>query len=436
MKRENASQIFAMLARGKDQTTTPLPAIDILKGFSMLFIWYVHFSWAWHDASWAALFRFSWYILDFLGPSMFVVLSVIGNMASYQNATTEGRKPGITRRKVFKASFLFIYGECINVFFLWRLGWFHLSGWNVITTIALFSLLLPYMLRLRPRTRLVIVLVIFISYYPLATWVTGSLASRGISPDNIQIETFEDPIVAIYWFFFCQGMMTPLFPWIAVPLLVSAIFERFMKVSASKQREPIRKELKRLLLIGIGLLAAGVGLGLYPMIDFNIGAMVELSTPGVYFTYPFNTGIVAFLVRHVPQYLCYNIGCATIIFSIISYAHLANPKLQQVRNGIVSFGNLSLTAYLLSHIGLLIPIKLPMEIFFLIFLPMLLVAVIALHAWLKRWKAIGSLEWLMGFYTNAAVFGIEYLEKQRRARATMSDHSNKGENDLVPAQVS
>jgi hypothetical protein len=436
MKRGNASQIFAMLARGKEKPTTPLPAIDILKGFSMLFIWYVHFSWAWHDASWTALFRFSWYILDFVGPSMFVFLSVIGNMASYQAAATEGRKPGITRLKGLKASFLFIYGECINVFFLWRLGLFHLSGWNVITTIALFSLLLPYMLRLRARTRLIIVLVIFISYYPLATWVTGSLATRGITPENIQIEAFSDPIVTIYWFFFCQSMMTPLFPWIAVPLLVSAIFERFIKAYASKQREPIQKELKRLLLIGVALVAAGVGIGLFPIIDFNLGAMNELFTPGMYFSYPFSTGIVAFLVRHVPQYLCYNIGCAVVIFSIISYAHLVKPELQRVRNSVTSFGNLSLTAYLLSHIGLIIPIKLPIELFFLIFLPILLIAVIVLHTWAKKWNAIGSLEWLMGFYTNAAIYGIEYLEKQRRGRATNNDHSNKGETDIVPAQAS
>nr|MDO8088223.1 hypothetical protein [Candidatus Sigynarchaeum springense] len=419
MKRENALHMRALLARGKDPPATPIPAIDILKGFSMLFIWYVHFAWAWHDDSWTSLFRFSWYILDVIGPSMFIVLSVVGNMASYQATTMPGRKPGITRKKVFKASFLFIYGECINLFFLWHLGWFHLSGWNVITTIALFSLLLPYMLRLRPRTRLAIVVTIFIAYYPLAMWLTGYLASHGITPENLQIDVLMDPMVSIYWFFFCHGMMTPLFPWIAVPLLVSVIFERVVKAIASKQSDLVPRELKRLLLVGVLILAAGVLFGLYPMIDFNLGAMDELLTPGFYFTYPFHTGIVAFLVRHVPQYLCYNTGCAAILFSIISYLHVKMPGFNEVQSSVKSFGKLSLTAYLLSHLGLLIPLSLPIELFFSIFLPILIVTVLAFHAWVTRWNAFGSLEWLMGFTTNAAIFGIEYLEKQKQGRAPM-----------------
>ncbi|MBN2151297.1 MAG: hypothetical protein JW839_07630 [Candidatus Lokiarchaeota archaeon] len=435
MKRENASAVFAMLARGREPPAVSYPAIDILKGLSMLLIWYVHFAWAWHDASWTALFRFSWYILDFFGPSMFVVLSIVGNMAGHQAAIDGGRKPGLSRRKVIKASFLFAYGECINAFFLWRLGWFHLSGWNVITTIALFSLLLPYMLRLRPRTRLAIVLAIFVLYYPLATLVSGSLASRGITPDNLDINTFTDPVVTIYWFFFCQAMMTPLFPWIAVPLLVSVVFERLVRASAAKEPGPVRRELRRLLLAGIALVAAGVCLGLYPIIDFNAGAMEELFVPGVLFTYPFDTGIVAFLVRHVPQYLCFNIGCAAVLFAIISYAHEAMPKLRAVHTGITSFGKLSLTAYLVSHVGLLIPLDIPIELFFSIFLPILVASVAVVHIWVTRWGTVGSLEWLLGLYTNAAIYGLEYTENRRRERTALK-HQNGGDVNLVPAQSS
>jgi hypothetical protein len=291
------------------------------------------------------------------------------------------------------------------------------------------------MLRLRARTRIVIAIAIFVCYYPIATWVTGTLMDRGITPSTLQIEAFMDPVVTIYWFFFCQAMMTPLIPWIAVPLIVSVVFERFIKASAMKQQEPVIKELKRLVLIGILLVAVGVGLGIYPMLDFNRGAMDELFAPGTNFTYPFSTGIVAFLVRHVPQYLCYNIGCAAILFSIVSYAHLVKPKLQQARNAVTSFGNLSLTTYLLSHIGLIVPVKLPIEAFFLIFVPLLLVTVLLVHAWVIKWKSIGSLEWLMGFYANGAVFGLEYIENQRREHAAMKA-KHKGDTDLVPEQVS
>lgn len=442
MKRGNTLQIIETLARGKDTPATPIPAIDVLKGLSMFVVWYVHFSWAWHDSSWTALFRFSWYLLDVLGPSMFVVLSVIGNMAGYVARSNGTGKLTITRRKAVKASFLFIYGECINLFFLWRLGWFHLSGWNVITTIALFSILLPYMLRLRARTRIAIAATILICYYPLALWVSAVLASRGITPATIQLESFMDPVVAIYWFFLCQAMMTPLFPWIAVPLIVSVVFERFIKIHVSGDRASIIKELKRVALMGIVLVVSGIGFGLYPMMDFNGGAMIELFTPGTIFTYPFSTGIVAFLVRHAPQYLCYNTGCAAILFAIISHVHLRKPDLRHSPDPLKTFGRLSLTAFLLSHAGLLIPITMPMDTFFWIFVPLVAGVVLMFYLWGTRWREVGSLEWLMGFYTNATMFGLEYVDKKRQdrqdhgktPRATPGRHD--GEIDHVPAHAS
>jgi hypothetical protein len=436
MTREKASQVFATLARGKETPATPLPAIDTLKGVSMLFIWYVHFAWAWHDSTWTALFRFSWYILDILGPSMFLVLSVIGNMASYQASNIADMKLTVTPRKAIKASFLFIYGECINLFFLWRLGLFHISGWNVITTIALFSLLLPYMLRLRSRTRLAIVAILFILYYPLASLVSGSLASRGITTETILPETFMDPLFAIYWFFFCQGMMTPIFPWIAVPLLTTVIFEGFIKAAHSGHVDRIQKELRRLLMIGLVLIATGVGLGSYTMPDFNTGATAELLTTGGYFTWPFQGGIAAFLVRHVPQYLCYNIGFTAIAFSMMTMVQSRRTKHQGTVSKVDSFGRLSLTAYMLSHIGLVIPIKLSIELFFCIFLPLLVGTVLVFNIWVNKWKSIGSLDWTMNLYTNGALYGLALIEKQHHARAMTKGKGNgNGGQSHVPAKI-
>ncbi|MBD3187934.1 DUF1624 domain-containing protein, partial [Candidatus Bathyarchaeota archaeon] len=126
-----------------------IPTIDFLKGASIIMIFYAHISFSWMATDLEASLRLQWYLLDFFGPSMFLSLSMVGNMISLERNRARGIKKTFTGRTLLKASYLLIWGEIINILNVYNMKGYHFTAWNIITVIGLFSLLLPLILKLK-----------------------------------------------------------------------------------------------------------------------------------------------------------------------------------------------------------------------------------------------------------------------------------------------
>ncbi|MBN2150991.1 MAG: hypothetical protein JW839_06085 [Candidatus Lokiarchaeota archaeon] len=390
-----------------------LTAIDTLKGVSMIMIFYCHFAWVWRADTWIAFSRLQWMVLDFFGPTMFVAMSIVGSMASYQKEVASGGKPRHTRRSLVRISYLFAVGEVMNAVSVGFLGIWHVFAWNVITTIAIFSLLMPYIARLNVKTRLFLIACVMILYYPLVDLAMASMRAANIDFAIIQPQHLQDPATLCYVLFFHHGMMSPLIPWIMLPLCISIVFDPLVSKYATASAAEIHAELKKIAAIGAIMIAGAIALGLNLSGGFGIGPVNEIYNPtDTFFHWPFPEGVPAFFVRHTPQYMFYTLGIVFVFFSGVCEWQLVRGRRLKWDDKINNFGILSLTGFTMSHAGFLFPwIRLDVIPFFIVFIPILLGFVYSFWLWTNRCRAALSLEWFMGMYTALLNKALERLSR-------------------------
>lgn len=399
-----------------------IPTIDAMKGMSMVMILYCHFGWGWRAPDWYVFFRFQWLVLDFFGPIMFLTMSVLGFLASHAGELASGQPVRHTRQELVRISALFLIGEAINFYSIGYLGAYHVTGWNVVTTIAMVSLLMPGILRIKPWARLLLVSCVVLVYYPLANELISALDAAGVAHDSITASLIsEDPRTFWYWLLLHHGQMMPIFSWIVVPLVASIIFTPLLGKFQALDKVARHRELDRILLAGVVMIAGGVLTGFQIFPGYGPNMRFEMTTPGdLYFNWPWPDGIPFFLTRHVPQYLFYMLGFVCVIFALLGEVQLVRGQLTG-RSKITALGKLSLSAFLLSHVPLMFKdIHLPLPIFFLIFIPLLVAIIHAFGAWVYKFNSKGSMEWAIGHYTRLVQGMIGRIEKMRINREMVS----------------
>jgi hypothetical protein len=359
----------------------------------MVMILYCHFAWVWHDTSWTALFRFEWLVLDFFGPMMFVTLSMVGNLVRFTAQGLTGKKPGHDAKSLLRIAFLFIIGEILNLYTVGAYGIYHVTEWNVITTIALFSLIQPYILRLPQWLCVALAAAITITYYPLLQLILNAMTPLGVDISNITQQQLHNPVVLLYWLLFEHGMMTPIYSWLVVPLLAPVIFSGFLRAYHANDAARMRTILRKIGMLGCALISCAVALGYQLVPGYVKGYLAELDTPGLYFVWPWPQGMPVILVEHTPQYIFYNLGIVLVIFHFLGKSQVLHQKKLRGEDKIATFGSMSLSAFILSDAPRLVPIKLSMPIFFVIFIPLLIAIIYVFYIDKNRWNQAGSLEW-------------------------------------------
>ncbi len=377
-----------------------LVTIDYMKGLSMMMIFYGHIGWTWRASSWISFSRLQWVLLDFFGPAMFVTLSVVGSMLSLQKKNAGDAGPLFPGRTLVKVSFVLAFGEVINAINGWHMGAYHLIGWNVITFIALFSyLFLPALLRSKARYRLLAIAAVVLLYYPLLLWANTGLVDAGITPFTITLADAADPRVAAYQLLFHQVAMTPILPWVILPLLTSLAFEGLSRSFNEHSEERTRAELSKILRIGLACIAIGILSGLVLWRGIDQSAYQDMMHDDPYQFWPFDAGVPLFWIRHTPQYIFLMFGLICVLFSVFGNMERSGGRFPS-KERVTNFGELSLTAYLLSHVGYAIPIKLDFGIFLPALVGIIALFVELLWQWTRRGKRVGTLEWLMVVYTG------------------------------------
>ncbi|HME52225.1 MAG TPA: heparan-alpha-glucosaminide N-acetyltransferase domain-containing protein [Candidatus Lokiarchaeia archaeon] len=399
-------------AKAEPATKRRITTIDTMKGMSMIMIFYAHFAFILRTSDWTAFTRIQWLFLDFFGPAMFVTMSMLGTMlGSAGGKDLSKREPLYPRRSLIKITYLLIVGEIINLITLGGIGILHVFEWNVVTAIAIFSLVMPLILRMKMRWRMVLIVLIVMLYYPLLNFSMSSINAAGVDPGAATPAQINDLPTIIYFLFFQQAMTCPLFPWLLVPLITSIIFEPFCKAYRSNAPGAIQAELRKIGYVGLIFIAGAIALGFWLVPGYTRDIMPELSTPGQFFTYPF-AGVPVFLVRHTPQYIFYNLGIICVIFSILAERQLIQQKRILWEEKINNVGIMSLTLFLMSHVSWLFQwIHVQALVFYSFFIPLVFIVVNAYWYWNKRGKMIGSLEWAMVMYTMAITRALGRFDK-------------------------
>ena len=383
----------------KPEPTRRITTIDTMKGMSIIMIFYCHFAFIWRTDDWMAFTRLQWLFLDFVGPAMFVVMSMLGNMLSAAKEMETSKKDTLyTQKSLLKISYLFIIGEFINLLTIGETGILHVLEWNVVTTIAVFSLLIPAILRLKIRVRVLLLFFIVALYYPLLNYSMSSIDAAGIDPGAATPLQILDAPTIIYFLFFQQAMTCPLFPWLIVPLVTSIIFEPFVTAYRSNKPGAIQAELRKITIIGLIFIAGAIASGFWLIRGYTRDIMYELEQPGAFYSYPLG-GVPVFLVRHTPQYLFYNLGIICVIFGILAERQLIQQKNILWEEKINNCGIMSLTVFIVSHMSWLFPwIRMEALEFYVIFIPFLFLVVNLFWLWRTKGKMVGSVEWLMNVY--------------------------------------
>jgi hypothetical protein len=450
MAPEKKAELLALFKGRHETPAANLVTIDTMKGIAIMVMLYIHLAWRWRALGWFSLLRLEWYFTDFFLMA-FVALSAVGTMMAHYSRVAEqerqheiehGQQRGhghgglnwhelYPRKKLLRASFLFWYGEILNIMFYLNMGIFHLTGWNVITTIALFSLLLPLMLQLKKITRVCIAVALALTYYPLCNWAMGAIHAQGININDFQLAYLQDPRNLVYWLLFNHSFMTPVYSWLIVPLLVSVIFEPLVKKWTTGARDGVATELKRIGLAGVLLIVVGVATGFWLTSDYSQGFFAELMRGDNYIKWPFPQGMFVFLTRHLPQYIFYNLGIVCVLFYGIGWWQLVRCKSLFLQAKIDVAGRHSLTIYALSNIGFLIPITLTMGFFFVVFVAWLLFVIGLIWYLDSRHDGIGTLEWLADVYTNLISYAMD--QSSRGAGRKQMAHGIAKKRDMAPS---
>nr|MDO8117098.1 hypothetical protein [Candidatus Sigynarchaeota archaeon] len=308
------------------KTTGRLQAIDFLKGYAMVWIIFTHLGDYWSQkagpASWVSLWRALFMLMDWVGPTLFIIVTVLGTMISIRNKQISRIQKGMFVSALRKSSYLFLIGELINLFIdsinKYKSGPWHFLGMNMITAVA-FSQLLAYgLVMLKGRYLATLFFAMVFSFPVLFQW-----SYQGVTVDPAGIAILEPSTMTsiqpvIYFIFFHMESMIPAYCWILLSIATVLVFRGFVDFHVSSSYF-IRKNTagisrfmrsfqhfhaKKLAIVGGILVAFSILFGGFQVsygVGFTIFVFKDL-TNGDAFSFWTLPGVPLFLFRHVPHY--------------------------------------------------------------------------------------------------------------------------------------
>ncbi len=411
-----------------------LGAIDYLKGFAMLWIMFVHLGDYWGDSTWRSLWRIIYMAADWLGPTIFVSLTVVSTMISIKKRVYSRKTEGMMADAFKKFSFLFIIGEAMNIFIdnmnSHHLGPWHVLGMNMITAVAFSQLLVYGLIKLSQAQRFAILAALVAGFPMLFMYcINGGIVG---SDGNVILDTstLVTPQAILYYLFLYMSAMMPTYCWLILTPLTMLVFNGFVEfhvkapviLSLHPRSEPrLRMWYKyhayRLACAGLVMIFLGIFFGGFEparCIDFTSGAYADLMNFDA-FKFWSLSGIPLFLYRHNPYSIVYNTGLMLVFFAFIYYTRDAPWRNKRGTTRIEIFGKYSFTIFIYSHGFKLIPLQLSMPLFLCVFFPILVLLVMGVPVWDKKLGGAISLEWFRIYY-------LRFLNHVQHCRANRSGY--------------
>jgi uncharacterized membrane protein len=418
----------------KSQADVRVISIDVLKGVSIFLVILAHTAELNFVPSQLWVWGLLYTLLDVFGPSMFIFLSCLGVVFSVKKRQGTGDEKKARNAVFLRAAIIFLMSCVVNLVLGWQwMGPLSFWTWFILQFIAFGQIITYYALKMPKMTRMILAfLVIFIITPFLFDPSKGSgviyvgMENAGIDYTQLNPGDLSNPYALLYFLLFFQPFESPLFPWIAVPLIASIVGEALVKSvqGGSKTKRPFQKAA---LTDGVIFVVIAVIFGSY--IDNNdLGfGIIAVINDQPYFHIP---GVFEFLIMHSSLNLLYGIGMALIILSITYYV----LEIKQVRRGRITnflnfYGRFSLSLFLFSAVFAALPDFISLAItgkmtpvMTLWPIPTIAFYIIAVWAFLyyflkllvTRYKGIGTVEWVTSTFGRGARGAQIFFETQIR----------------------
>jgi len=393
-----------------DGTRKRLAALDYMKGLACIMLFYWHYGMIFSTAEWGGFFCITQIFLDFFGPAMFVILSIVSVMISHQQHAALSGKKSYRIDSLFKTSYLVIVGEVSNVVNCSAQGGFCLLAINIIMFVVVYHLIIPQLLKLDYRIRLIIVVVLWLLFEPVFFWAYQGLLESGINPLTLTGLNMADPRM-FTWFLLCDIRMAPFISWSVLAIMTTIVFEKFSVVYNRGTRLQLRGEMKKILACGLFCMAIAIVLSFPLSRSLKYQDLVQVAYQHLEIIFPMNTPVPQFLIRHTPQYMLYCFGIICVVFCVVCYKQLIGGHRFHWEEKIQNFGKMSLTAYIYSFTSFLLPLKMDLLVFFAFIAGFIPILVTSFWYWNRYLKYIGSFEWMRDQYVKAMLFTAMRVKK-------------------------
>jgi uncharacterized membrane protein len=387
-----------------------IKSIDFVKGFAIILIMMAHISEAWLDNDWVYIYGMMFYIMDFLGPSLFVFLSALSVVFSIKKKEEKNVHPKIIRNQILsRGASIIVIGMFLNLVGLNQgaaeyrpIFPLSLWGWNILMFLGFSQIFAYYALKFRHRWRSVLgLLIIFISM-----------------PVRQFLAFYREDYLGVWIAHFIitsPAPQLPLFPWLSICFL-STIFGEHLYEAMTEGTDDAYVGLCRIFLFwGVFFVALGViapCFFLEPGPSIRIAFGFELQTtetmnineyPQIYLYYIMNNqnyykfpGVPLFLIRSTTAYMLYNLGAALLIICLFFYIIDLKKKDNQFIRMLIYYGKVSLSLFLIHFIFIAMFIRqFNIAVFVFVILAYVGFMGLTMYIWNEYFNGVGSPEWIM-----------------------------------------
>ena len=359
-----------------------IAALDVSRGVAMIFIMALHFGLTWLDESSICVAAATQIIFEFMGPSMFVILSSISVVFTVKRKQETSSEKAI-RMSIFMRGFtVMALGMVMNLTTL------NIWGWSILMFIGFGQIFTYYAQKIDVKLRIAIGLSILLITEPvreffwmysdanLFNWVMNFIISSPVAQFT-------------------------LLPWLSVCFLAPVIGEQFYKVLVEGTEEAYRKLFKNMMIVGVICVVVGILLGLelkrasgvyYEMYEY-----LELLKIWNHQNIAQVPGLQKFLLTGTTSGIFYHMGCDLLLIGGIFYLLDIKKKDNLFVDMLKYNGKASLNLFLIEYIFISL-FHLSLSLFYWIFIALSFLGFLPflLYIWEKYADSVGTPEWLFG----------------------------------------
>nr|MDO8109920.1 hypothetical protein [Candidatus Sigynarchaeota archaeon] len=394
-------------------------SLDYLRGIAIFNITWGHMALYWKDASWLSLFALSDMILDWMGPCLFIAVTAIGTMISIKQKQVQGKTEGMFKNALRKSIYLFVVGEILNIIIeannANKVGIWHVLGMNMITAIAFSQLIMFGLAKLRRNQKFALLVGLLILYPVLLVYVLAGVKYDYGGTIAVTAESLTQLPYIIYYLMFHMDAMAPTFLWLITSVLTSLVFGEFVdsyvKLTGTRETDIARFKVRMRehayvvsklanyglilavfsFLFGGFILARGIG--------FSFDMNSYMNNPDVFRIY-YLDGLPLVLVRNFVYCTVFNAGIFTLFFAFSYRRECVQQKKLWLQAPLTTLGQFSFSMFIIGHIFMVIPLRVPYPVYLLIALPLTFAYCAAIIIWAAKGKGIGTLEWGLTMYVR------------------------------------
>lgn len=370
-------------AREESESLERIDSLDVVKGLSMIMIILAHLGIIWLDNEWYYSYAFTQMHLDFLGPSMFIILSSLGVVFSVRKK--QGKIPErLVRNGVFmRAGMVFVFGIIFEL-----IGGSQLFGWNILMFIGLSQIVTYYAIKLKKGPRALIGIIILLSSEPIRYFLYLNKDANLLGGLGHFLISSPNPAI------------TPL-PWISICFFGTIFSELLFETMISGTKEDYYRLFRTFIISGVILLSLGVLIGfqlhqtnqIYTQDEYLILQLWVDINKQEFFYYD---GMVIFLLRGSTASMLFNLGADLIIIAAFFYIIDIKKRNNYFFSMLKYYGTTSLTLFLV-HFLLIYLYTASLNIVFFTIVSIGFIGFMGffMYFWMEMFDGIGSPEWLM-----------------------------------------